>query len=179
MRRALSHFAFGAVALCCAAVAAYDGLQLKHARDVARAVANAANRNDAASSDAREVQLARATALSKAGAYADAQKLYDGLIQDDTTSDLAHAALFDLGNMYVRQATGEGSPGPVKSLPLLEQAKQRYRLLLRATPNDWDARYNLERALWLAQEASESADEPDVKEQHDVKLRGAQAEDLP
>jgi mxaK protein len=183
MRRALTHIAFGAVALCCAAAAAYDALLLKHTHDVAQAVAgalaNPPSRSGDASSDPPEVRLARAMALSKAGAYADAQKLYDGLIQDAGTSNVARAALFNLGNMYVRQATGEGSPGPVKSLPLLEQAKQRYRLLLRATPDDWDARYNLERALWLAPEASESADEPDVKEQHDVKLRGAQAEDLP
>jgi mxaK protein len=179
MRRASAHIVFGVVALCCAAVAAYDGLQLKHARDVAQAVADVQNHSKDASSDAPEVRLARAMALSKAGAYADAQKLYDGLIQDDGTSDVARAALFNLGNMYVRQATGEGSPGLVKSLPLLEQAKHRYRLLLRATPDDWDTRYNLERALWLSPEASESADEPDVKEQHDVKLRGAQAEDLP
>jgi len=46
-------------------------------------------------------------------------------------------------------------------------------------PDDWDARYNLERALWRAPEETEGADEPDVKEQHDIKLRGAQAEDLP
>jgi len=71
------------------------------------------------------------------------------------------------------------SSGPVRSLPLLEQAKQRYRQLLRVSPGDWDARYNLERALWFAPEASEGADGPDVKEQHDVKLRGAEAEDLP
>ena len=179
MRRASAHIVFGVIALCCAAVAAYDGLQLKHARDVTQAVANVQVHGNDASSDAPEVRLARAMALSKAGNYADAQKLYDVLIQDDGTSDVARAALFNLGNMYVRQATGEGSPGPVKSLPLLEQAKQRYRLLLRATPGDWDTRYNLERALWLSPEASETADEPDVKEQHDVKLRGAQAEDLP
>jgi hypothetical protein len=30
---------------------------------------------------------------------------------------------------------------------LVELAKQRYRDLLRAEPQDWDARYNLERAL--------------------------------
>jgi len=188
MRRASTHLAFGVIALCCAAVAAYDGLQLKHARDVAQAVAGAlADPGDIVrtqgtggdDSGPPEVRLARAIVLSKAGAYADAQKLYDGLIQDDDSSDLTHAALFDLGNMYVHQATGGSNSGPVKSLPLLEQAKQRYRVLLRASPGDWDARYNLERALWLAPETSEGANEPDVKEQHDVKLRGAEAEDLP
>jgi mxaK protein len=185
MKRSWTHGAFGAVAICCALVAAYNGLRLKHADDVMQATANAqalnsnSNSNSTETSDAPEVRLARAMALSKAGAYADAQKLYDVLIQDGAAGDVSNAALFNLANMYVRQATGEGSAGPVKSLPLLEQAKQRYRQLLRATPGDWDARYNLERALWIAPEASESADEPDVKEQHDVKLRGAQAEDLP
>ena len=42
-----------------------------------------------------------------------------------------------------------------KSLPLIELAKQSYRDLLREDPNDWDARYNLERALWLAPEVEQ------------------------
>jgi mxaK protein len=175
MKRSTTHIAFGIVALCCAAIAAYDGLQLKHANDVAQAVANPQNQTV----DAPEVRLARAMVLSKTRAYADAQKLYDALIQDEDSGRVASDALFNLGNMYVRQATGDGGTGVVRSLPLLEQAKQRYRQLLRATPNDWDARYNLERVLWLAPEAAQSVDEPDVKEQHDLKLRGAQAEDLP
>jgi mxaK protein len=175
MKRSMTHIAFGVVALCCAAIAAYDGLQLKHANDVAQAVANPQSQTV----DAPEVRLARAMVLSKSRAYADAQKLYDALIQDEDSGRVANDALFNLGNMYVRQATGEGGTGVVRSLPLLEQAKQRYRQLLRATPNDWDARYNLERVLWLAPEAAQSVDEPDVKEQHDLKLRGAQAEDLP
>jgi mxaK protein len=181
MRRSWTHIAFGLVALGCAAVATYDGLHMKHAENVRQAVADAGSMTGAQAHlpDVPEARLTRAMALSKAGAYADAQKLYDALIQDNASGDLAHAALFNLGNMYLRQATDEGNPGPVKSLPLLEQAKQRYRQLLRVTPNDWDARYNLERALWRAPEETESADEPDVKEQHDVKLRGAQAEDLP
>ncbi|KQR87230.1 hypothetical protein ASG35_24270 [Burkholderia sp. Leaf177] len=183
MKRSTTHIAFGVVALCCAAVAAYDGLQLKRANDIAQAVVNAGLNSSANAGnqmiDAPEVRLARAMVLSKSRAYPDAQKLYDALIQDEDSAGVAKDALFNLGNMYVRQATGEGSTGPVRSLPLLEQAKQRYRQLLRTNPDDWDARYNLERALWLAPEAAQGADEPDVKEQHDVKLRGAQAEDLP
>ncbi|CAN7301928.1 hypothetical protein LJR029_004824 [Caballeronia sp. LjRoot29] len=181
MKRSWAHIAFGLVALGCAAVAMDGALRMKHAEDVRQAVAQAGVLTSASShlADLPEAQLTRAMALSKAGAYADAQRLYEALIQDDANSELAHAAVFNLGNMYLRQATGEGNPGPVKSLPLLEQAKQRYRQLLRVAPGDWDTRYNLERALWRAPEETESADEPDIKEQHDVKLRGAQAEDLP
>ena len=43
----------------------------------------------------------------------------------------------------------------MESLPLIELAKQSYRDLLREDPGDWDARYNLERALWLAPEVAE------------------------
>jgi mxaK protein len=183
MRRAWVHVAFGIVALGCAAVAAYDWTRLKHAQDVAHAVADigAKPARSADPEEPPEVRLARAIALSKAGSYADAQKLFDGLIQDEGSANrgVAHAALFDLGNMYVRQAIEGGSGDSIKSLPVLEQAKERYRVLLRASPDDWDARYNLERALWLAPETSEGADEPDVKEQHNVRLQGSQAQDLP
>jgi mxaK protein len=181
MRRNLVHAAFGAVALCSAAVAAYDWTQLNHARDVAQAVAAIGAKSGSGESgiDAPEVRLASAITLAKRGAYADAQKLFDGLVQEQGAGEIGRAALFDLGNMYAREAASSENAGLVKSLPLLEQAKQRYRTLLRATPLDWDARYNLERVLWLAPEESGSADEPDVKEQHDVKLRGSQAQDLP
>jgi mxaK protein len=178
MRRAWIHAAFGAVALCCAAVAAFDGLRLKHAHDVARAVAQASTA-PSTSGDEPEVRLARAVALSKQGAYADAQKLFDTLIQEDPAGDTGRAALFDLGNMDVRQALVSDTSDAIKSVPMLEQAKQRYRGVLRLAPDDWDARYNLERTLWLAPEASTGADEPDIKEQHNVQLRGSQAQDLP
>jgi mxaK protein len=181
MRRQLIHAAFGAAALCCAAVAAYDWAQLSHARGVAQAVEEALTKPDTAdpAGDSPQVRLARAVALSKRGAYADAQKLYDGLVQDPGTGAVGRAALFDLGNMYAREAAASENTGLVRSLPLLEQAKQRYRTLLRSTPLDWNARYNLERVLWMAPEQTDSADEPDVKEQHDVRLKGSQAEDLP
>ena len=45
-----------------------------------------------------------------------------------------------------------------QSLPLLELAKQGYRDVLRDDPQQWDARYNLERALRLAPEAEEGDD---------------------
>jgi mxaK protein len=182
MKRAWVHVAFGVVGLVFAGVAGFDGMRLKHARDVAQAVADVGFSKPERGTNADqvpEVRLARAVALSKAGSYDEAQKLYDGLTQGDANSDVARAALFDLGNMYVREAIEGGSADSIRLLPVLEQAKERYRVLLRASPDDWDTRYNLERALWLAPETSEGADEPDVKEQHNVRLQGSQAQDLP
>jgi mxaK protein len=63
---------------------------------------------------------------------------------------------------------------------MLETAKARYRELLRLEPGNWDARYNLERALRLAPEAQDTADDiNDVKEQHNINVRGAAPEELP
>ncbi|MGF6600952.1 mxaK protein [Paraburkholderia sp. GAS448] len=185
MRRASIHIAFGAIALACAAVAGYDWARLVHVRSVAQTVASiSAGTGDKPHErgevdDAPEVRLALAVALSKAGAYADAQKRFDGLIQNGGNGAIERAALFDLGNMYLRQATEGGAAGLIKSLPMLEQAKERYRALLRVSPDDWDARYNLERALWLAPETNYGSSEPDVQSQHNVTVRGAKSEDLP
>ena len=49
-------------------------------------------------------------------------------------------------------------PG-AQTRPLLEMAKQRYRDLLLADPMDWQARYNLERALAAAPERLNSETE--------------------
>ena len=59
----------------------------------------------------------------------------------------------------MREALKNGTSGAVQSLPLIELAKQSYRDLLRENPGDWDARYNLERALRLAPEVAEEDSE--------------------
>jgi mxaK protein len=183
MTRTLIHAVFATVALGCAAFIAYDWTRLQHAAQVNQAVAaaSAAKGNpheNGATDEAPQVRLARATALSKAGAYDAAARLYEGLIHDHP-DDLGRTALFDLGNMYLREGRGDGATTGVKSLAMIGEAKARYRLLLRAAPDDWDARYNLERALWLAPETPSRLDEPDVKEQHDVKVRDPESKDLP
>jgi mxaK protein len=183
MTRTLIHAMFATVALGCAALVAYDWTRLQHAERVNQAVAAASAANgkpheNGAADEAPQVRLARATALSKAGAYDAAARLYEGLIHD-YPDDLGRTALFDLGNMYLREGKGDGATSGVKSLAMVGEAKARYRLLLRAAPDDWDARYNLERALWLAPETPSRLDEPDVKEQHDVKVRDPESKDLP
>ncbi|MFM0129658.1 tetratricopeptide repeat protein [Paraburkholderia sediminicola] len=194
MKRASIHVIFATVALCCAGVAGYDWARLQHAHHVNQAVASAAGemgktagkasttgapRNNRGSDDARQVRLARAMALSKAGAYDTAGPLFEELIRDERLDEVGCAALFDLGNMYLREGMGNSASGTVQSVAMIEEAKARYRTLLRATPDDWDARYNLERALWLAPETRSAPDAPDVKSQHNVKVSDPQSKDLP
>ncbi len=126
----------------------------------------------------RAVQLAQAMALSAAGQYAAAGRRFDALIEDGPRDAIGRAALFDLGNMYLREGAGD-TVSAVRSPPMIEQAKARYRALLRAAPDDWDARYNLERALRLAPETQEDMDASKAVTKHGVKLRGAQSDDLP
>jgi mxaK protein len=163
MRRRVVHAGFAAAVLCCAAWAGFEGWRLVDAQrsnaDVMRAGAASG-----VVAESPRVRLAQAVALSKAGQRDAAAKLYDGLITSAELDEIGRAALFDLANMYLREAIAAGAGNPIASAPLVELAKNRYRELLRAKPDDWDARYNLERALWLQPESAQAFDdgrEPD------------------
>jgi len=156
MTRRRAHLLFGATALGFGLLAAYQGWRFEHAERINEAIASASTTGlDAAVPEAR---FARANALSKAGNFEEAAKAYKVLIQGDR-ADLKLAALFNLGNLHMREALKNGADGVVNLLPLIELAKQNYRDLLRDNPSDWDARYNLERALWLAPEIDDRAGE--------------------
>ena len=156
MTRRRVHLLFGAAALGFALLAVYQGWRLEHADRVNEAIVIASTTGlDAALPEAR---FANANALSKAGNFEEAAKAYKALIQGDR-ADLKLAALFNLGNLHMREALKNGADGTGTSLPLIELAKQNYRDLLRDDPSNWDARYNLERALWLAPEVDEQAGE--------------------
>ncbi|NMM29183.1 MAG: MxaK protein [Glaciimonas sp.] len=186
MRRQTLHVAFGAAALLFTVVALYQGLRLNRALQVNQAIASAEDRvrdgkGSGVPSDAPQAVLARALALSKAGDHDTALKAYNSLIPRGPMDDVGRAALFDLGNMYLRQGIDLGNDGAAASLPMIELAKKRYRDLLRVDPGDWDARYNLERALRLAPEEQEAFAEPENEpvERRRVMLRGMTTEDLP
>ena len=109
-----------------------------------------------------EALLARASALSKGEQFEAAEALFVKLIDQHGDQPLGLAARFNLANHYLRQGIANNlSQGTV--LPLLGMAKQRYRDLLRASPFDWEARYNLEQALALAPEGD---DEDGVEKQY-------------
>ena len=195
MKRRTLHLLFALATLAATALLVAQTLRLRQQQALDAAITRAAqSAKDDPAVDAtlrnapREVRLARATALARAGEPEAATRLYSGLIEPGNVDAVGRAALFDLGNLYLRQglpsattttAPTEG-PDPATS-PLVELAKQRYRDLLRLAPDDWDARHNLERALRLSPEEEEAVAEPDNEpvERRNVQLRGMKAGDLP
>ncbi|WP_295638797.1 MxaK protein [uncultured Methylibium sp.] len=184
MRRITVHAVFGVLAVACAAAVAVQVWRLQQATRLNAAIAEAAQApvDPAAatlpSPDAPPAaRLARAVALARAGAHDAAAKTYVGLIRAGDVDAIGRDALFNLGNLYLRQGQAQGG----EALPLVELAKQRYRDLLRASPGDWDARYNLERALRLAPEEQEAVAEEvnEPVERRRVMLRGMDPGDLP
>jgi len=208
MRRKSLHAAFAAASLVCAIYAGAQALRLAHAwhingeiaaiahpasepatvqargqvssgsERVATTAAAMAVGDEPKPGASREARLAWAIALSSAKRYGEAANVFDALIEDGPPDAIGRAALFDSANMYLRQGAGTGADA-LRSLPLVEQAKARYRTLLRITPDDWDARYNLERALRLAPETVADTDAEQGTTKRDVRLRGAKSEDLP
>jgi mxaK protein len=154
MNRRKVHLAFAAAATAAAALLSVNAWLL-HRVDQASRLAAQAN-PDAPVRSEPEAEFARAAALSAAGRYEAAAQAYKALTSSDRP-DMRSAAQYNLANLHLREALKNGPDEAVRSLPLIELAKQGYRTLLRADPDDWDARYNLERALWLAPEIDESS----------------------
>lgn len=166
MRRRLIHGAFAALTFGAAISAAYQGMELRHAVLLSRAVSDASRPGRPRGAAVPlppfpEARLAAANALSAAGIVDDAARLYTGLMHEQRHAEVARAASFNFANLYLRQGEAAMAGGDTaRGLPIVDLAKQRYRDLLRDTPDDWDARYNLERALRLAPEESSFDGEP-------------------
>lgn len=183
MKRRTVHLVFGVLSLCCAGAALERGLRLRQTTglnaEIARIAAAPVSKEASAlpPRSARELQLAQALALSQAGHHEAALKGYAALLQNGERDPVAQQALFNLANMYLRQGLAQEAG----AAPLFELGKQRLRDLLRAAPQDWDARYNLERALRLAPEEQEafSAEQQQSVEQRRVRVPGFVAGDLP
>jgi mxaK protein len=134
-------FALGAALL---AAAAFDSAMLW--RDAGRN-ALIAEGQVPADSEVPELRFAHASAQAASGAAEAALNGYRAL-QDDPR--LGAAARYNSANLLLRQAIElRAGDQPGQALPLIELAKEQYRELLRRQPQDWNARYNLERAQRL------------------------------
>jgi mxaK protein len=156
MKRRHVHLLFGLTALAFGLLAGYHGVRLQRAERVNAAIAS--SNAEGFGGKLPEAALARAVVLSRAGDYEAAVKTYKALIHGGRV-DLRRIALYNLGNLHMHQALQGGSDAALESLPLVELAKQSYRDLLREHPGDWDARYNLERTLWLTPEVAEEGND--------------------
>jgi len=155
VKRRTIHVAFAVASVGLGLVAAYQGLRLHRAQRINDAIASVAT----VDANVAEARFARALALAESGDAGAALEIYKALIRG--RADLERAARYNVGNLHLREAMKSGPDEAARSLPLIELAKQSYRDLLRIDPGDWDARYNLERALQLAPEIEErAANEP-------------------
>jgi len=190
MRRVCAHALFAAGALGLGLLVAVQAWRLRAIDELVAAVAQA--RTGASPDAVPEARLAHALALAGAGNYDGAATAYKELTgaadeagaapADAAGAALRLAALYDLGNLNLRTALAAGEQEAIRSLPLIELAKHSYREVLHADPLDWDARYNLERALWLAPEfddGAEAVDRPSgPRERAATTMQGSQG-DLP
>jgi mxaK protein len=152
VKRRTVHLIFGATALLTGILAGWQTTRLWQAERVNAAIA-AAGSIDA---DLPEAQFAQALVLSRGTDGEAATRAWKALIAGER-EDLRQGARYNLGNLHLREALAHGEADVANALPLVELAKQRYRDALRERPDDWDARYNLERALWLAPEIEQTA----------------------
>ena len=181
MRRRHVHAIFGAAGALLAAAVAVSAWRLARAERVDRAIARAAA-PAAIDRDVPEARFAQALAQGSAGRYEPALRAYKALAQAEPVP-LREAALYNLGNLHLREALKAGTTPAEASAPLVELAKQSYRDALRADPADWDARYNLERALQLAPEVDEETatddGEPEPNKELTITTAPAGRSDLP
>jgi mxaK protein len=157
VKRRHVHLLFGLSALAFALMAGYQAKRLEQAERVNEAIERA--NAGALDSNLPEALFARALLLSRGGpaqseGHDQAVKIYKEIIQGGR-AEWRQAALYNLGNLYMHDALRSSPDNAMSALPLIELAKQSYRDLLRENPANWDARYNLERALWLAPELAE------------------------
>lgn len=96
------------------------------------------------------ITLARGLLLVRAGDDVGAQGMLQTALQNSDGA-LQNQVRYNLGNLALRDAMKRGLTDD-KRAPMLALAKQQYRDALLREPGNLAARYNLERALWLAPE---------------------------
>ena len=144
-----------AVAALVDAAGLWRSLQLNQRIASGQVIADA---DQAAQGSAPELRFAQAHALAASGATEAALNHYRALQGD---SPLGQAARFNSANLLLRQATLlRAGAQPGQAIALIELAKETYRDVLRHDAQNWDARYNLERAQRLLPDPDEADSEP-------------------
>ena len=101
-----------------------------------------------------QVRFAQAYALAADGAHEPALNRYRTL---QAHVQLGQAAHYNSANLLLRQAlVVRAGTQPGQAIALIELAKELYRDVLRADPQHWDARYNLDRAQRLLPDPDEA-----------------------
>jgi mxaK protein len=184
MRRVTVHAAFAIAALAIGGLVIVQAVDLARALRIEAAIAHGASpAADDLGMRHPEGRLARILALSVAGRYDEALAAGTALAARAPAA-LRPTVLYDLGNLHLHRAlaTAGSADAAGARAPLVELAKARYRDALRLDPDDWDARYNLERALSLAPEADDDAQEeaePSVRKERTVTTAPVGRSDLP
>jgi mxaK protein len=150
LRRAWPHL----LLLAALALLARDGWRLAQAQRFNAAIEAAArDAGPVPHAAAPMLQFARAHGAAAAGRAQEALTLYQAATRDPR---LAAAAHYNAGNVHLREALALAREGTLAKNPhAAELAKSALRDALRTDPALWPARYNLERALWLAPEGDE------------------------
>jgi mxaK protein len=150
-------FAYKFACLTLAALAAFDGYRLWYAEYLNHAIANGSIAAYQGNLPAEAV-FAQAYFTGQKQDHERSLALYKRL-ESTASTDLAMRAKYNRGNDYLRQAQALREAGGEQiSLPLVEQAKEAYRGVLRMDSTYWDAKYNLERALRLVPEPDDLAE---------------------
>lgn len=127
-----------------------------------------------------ESQLGSVESLAVTGSLDEVEPVLVDLIRENESDPVGRHARFLLGNAYLREAL-RAEVDPRRQRPLAELAKEHYRDRLRATPQHWPTRYNLERALRIAPErvAADVDEDIDKIKSVDVIVPDFESRDLP
>lgn len=150
-----------------AGAAAYDGLQWWSAARMDHRIRSDLILPDTARI-APQVAFSQGYALAARGDALRALTRYRQAAE--AGGPLAAAALYNIGNLHLRQGVAAQDAGrKAQALALFELAKQSYRDALAIDPGDWDTKYNLERTLRLAPDAAGAAPVPGEQALHQKK----------
>src|SRR5262249_12053481 len=112
--------------VACGAMALWSAVRLQQAERINAAIAT----GHSANSNLPQARLAQALTLARAGQFTPALKMYKSLLE--TADEVRLPALYNLGNLNMREALKNGQGEAQRSLPLIELAKQSYRDELRS-----------------------------------------------